>query len=238
MKKKRFFGNTLIAQRSATLVAVFVALIIALAAIIPLSYGWFAESKHATANGMQVQVNTGNFEVFYRIGNTGTYIEMPIMGTSADFFDDIRAPGDSVDIYVKIKNNEQFAVKLTGFGFEAPDESGERPITGTDHYLSTELYAELMTVQISNKSPVPFDDDATDCYFRANDNAGRIDWIEAINTAAGEVEIQPNETVELCMRVTFKNADYDQNVFKNFTQNGGKFARSIFFTYACLEDEI
>ena len=251
MKNKLTKSNVIIAQRGVSLVAVFAVLVVSLLAVLPLSYGWFAEGKTATATGMQTQIYKTDFEVTYGIVTAFNDDGSPV--TPEDFFDitgdpemfrDIKAPGDTVAIQIKIVNKGKYTVKLSQFGIETPTELQEQtnglinPATNADAYLSTELTTRLVAVTDKDgKALFPVPSSATNHYLRASSvtsvsSIPRIDYIADLGLSSNQsVTIEPNGEIYITIQVKFENTDKNQNVFKNFAANGGVCKRSFFFTY-------
>ena len=173
-------------------------------------------------------------------------------------FSDIRAPGDSVEIRVTITNKKfnKYTVNLTGFGLEAPSTAQDVPKLddeGKIRYLSTEITTQLLGVTVvypSTNTNTPPDytvkdynkqDDETSSapvQLRAGESknpgsAERIDYIDAIDQT--KVSVPVGGSVTFTIRLTFVNATYNQNIYKNFAETGGKCERTFFFTF---EDEI
>ena len=128
MKNKLSKSKILVMQSGASLVAVFAMLVISVAAVISLSFGWFAKNNQVTASGMHTQAYRATFSASYQIETydsegKASYVDVEI----DDLYKGLVAPGDSVKIKVTIKNTGRYAVNLTQFGFEAPTSMEDVP---------------------------------------------------------------------------------------------------------------
>ena len=171
-----------------------------------------------------------------------------------DLFNSIVAPGQSVDVQVTITNKSinKYTVNLTGFGLEAPSTTQDVPKLddeGKIRYLSTEITTQLLGVTVvypSTNTNTPPDytvkdyntqDDETSSapvQLRAGESknpgaAERIDYIDAIDQT--KVSVPVGGSVTFTIRLTFVNATYNQNIYKNFAETGGKCERTFFFTF-------
>ena len=252
MKNKLTKSNLIIAQRGISVIAVFAVLVVSLLAVIPLSYGWFAKNNKVTASGMHTQAYKTDFDISYKVLNTTGDSDEYESATLANLFyeenrDSIRAPGDSIEIQITIKNkSSKYAVDFTGFGFEAPTAADEVPkidSKGNVRYLSTELYAQLISVSVSGQeSPLysstwveyPATSDLVH-FLRegtstAPTSANRIDFVSDIPEST-KISVPVGGSVTFTIRVSFANTNDDQNIYKNFATTGGKCERKFFFTY-------
>ena len=245
MKKKLSKSNLLIAQKGISLIAVFAMLIVSIVAIIPLSFGWFAKNNQVSANGMHTQAYKTNFEVTYAIvGKEGSIG----VDNVKDIFSELSAPGGSTEVQITIKNKGKYPVKITQFGLDAPNANQDVPkidSAGNMRYLSTELTTQLVAVTgvtVDTHDPIYLrgttasgktlgvDEEAS----RNPGTAERIDYVQYVKDE--EIIIVPsNSSVTFTIRLSFVNATYDQNIYKDFVNTKGKCERGIFFTY---EDQI
>ena len=244
MKNKLSKSKLLILQSGTSLVAVFAMLVISVAAAISLSFGWFAKNNQVTANGMHVQAYRAQFSATYKV--KGEDKERDV----SNLFNGLAAPGDTVDILVTIKNTGRYDVSLTQFGFEAPTSREDVPKTdesGNLRYLSTELYAQLLSVSGTDYSKDPYEilypldpDKPTPehvHFLREGDTfspgtANRIDFISDMGEGV-VIPLAAGETVTFKIRVTFAKTEHDQNIYKGFADGEGKGActRRFFLTY-------
>jgi hypothetical protein len=242
MKKKLSKSNLIIAQKGISLIAVFAMLIVSIVAIIPLSFGWFAKNNQVSANGMHTQAYKTNFEVTYAIVGKEGSIRVK------DIFSELSAPGGSTKVEITIKNKGKYPVKITQFGLEAPNANQDIPkidSAGNMRYLSTELTTQLVTVTgvtVDTHDPIYLrgttaSDKTLGVDEEASCNPGtaeRIDYVQYVKDE--EIIIVPsNSSVTFRIRLSFVNAPYDQNIYKDFVNTKGKCERGIFFTY---EDQI
>ena len=247
MKNKLSKSKILVMQSGASLVAVFAMLVISVAAVISLSFGWFAKNNQVTANGMHMQAYKASFSASYEVeiydeAGSPSYVE----AQPKDLFEGLVAPGDSVKIKVTIKNTGRYAVNLTQFGFEAPTSMEDVPKydeNGYLRYLSTELYTELLSIYRLESdepkiyvAPKEIPDDKQH-YLREGDTlspgvANRIDFMSDMDEGT-PISLAAGETVTFEIRVTFAKTEHDQNIYKGFADGEGKGActRRFFLTY-------
>lgn len=249
MKKKLSMGEILIMQRGASLVAVFAMLVISVAAVISLSFGWFAKNDQVTASGMHAQAYKASFSASYQVETydsegKASYVDAKI----EDLYKGLVAPGDSVKIKVTIKNTGKYAATLVQFGFEAPTSSDEVPKydeNGKIRYLSTELYTQLLSVSGTNYTKdiytIVYPNDPGETipdyvhFLRGGEtltpgSSGRIDFMADVGENTS-ITLNSGESVTFEISVTFAKTNYDQNVYKGFADHGGKCARRFFLTY-------
>lgn len=238
---KRFLNSKwLIIRHGVSVVVVFAVLIVALVAISPdISFGWFAQNNTVSANGMAVQAQHNEFTVYYRLpdkdkngnliltdGNltwTGDWVAFDTEDLNTSLLlADINAPGDEVTFQIKVVSAS--AATLTGFGFAAPSADQEKPVRdgNTEHYLSTELYTCLLSVNGEESFAT-----ADPIYFREDNKTKQIDLLEEQDP----IELEEGGSAIFEITVGFVNRSTSQNVFKNYASNGGVFARSFFFTF-------
>lgn len=228
MIKRLSNSKWLIIRHGVSVVVVFAMLVVALVAISPdLSFGWFTQNDTVSANGMSVQAKHNDFTVYYQLpGANGawpeTWVAIDENTDASVLFAKIKAPGDEATFRIKVVSAS--AITLSGFGFAAPSgPSEEAPVWegSTAHYLSTELYTSLLKINVTPVSNPP------EIYFR--DDSGT----KQINLLAGQdpIELAENQEVIFELKVGFFNSEEPQNVFKNYQQNGGVFARRFFFTF-------
>ena len=229
MIKRLSNSKWLIIRHGVSVVVVFAMLVVALVAISPdLSFGWFTQNNTVSANGMAVQAQHNDLTVYYQLPDSDDWVAINDE-TDADavtaLLAEIKAPGDEATFRIKVVSAS--ATTLSGFGFAAPSgPSEEAPVMEgtTAHYLSTELYTSLLKIEINNTETVP---GATDIFFRDNSGTKQIDLL------AGQdpIELAENQEVIFEVSVGFVNRSTSQNVFKNYQENGGVFARRFFFTF-------
>ena len=244
MIKRLSNSKWLIIRHGVSVVVVFAMLVVALVAISPdLSFGWFTQNDTVSANGMSVQAQHNDLTVYYQLparDNEGNLI-LTAEGeftwqdddwvaiddhTDADavtaLLAEIKAPGDEATFRIKVVSAS--ATTLSGFGFAAPSgPSEEAPVMdgSTSYYLSTELYTSLLKINDETVSG------ATEIYFRDENGTKQI------NLLAGQdpIELAENQEVIFELKIGFVNRSTPQNVFKNYQENGGVFARRFFFTF-------
>lgn len=241
MKKKLSMGKILIMQRGASLVAVFAMLVISIAAAISLSFGWFAKNNQVTASGMHTQAYRATFSASYavKVAENASYVDTPI----SDLFSGLVAPGDSINIRVTVTNTGKYAVNLTRFGFEAPTKRDDVPKydeEGNPCYLSTELYAELLSIyKLNPDAPEIYEATSemlrTKHYLRERNAfsagaANQIDFMSDMEEGT-LIPLAAGETVTFEISVTFEKTDHNQNIYKGFADHGGKCVRRFFLTY-------
>ncbi len=243
MKNKLTKSQILIVQRGASLVAVFTMLVLSFAAVISLSFGWFAKNNQVTANGMHVNAYKTDFDVSYQAKNAlGTYEDRNV----ETLFNDLIAPGDYIDIKVTVTNKGRYDVDFLQFGFETPSSSEDVPRydeDGNPRYLSTEIYAQLLSVSTEDSSiyevneplelEYPLDSEIPETihFLRDSNGASRIDFVADMGESASLATATAGGSVTFEIRLTFANTDYDQNIYKGFADNDGICKRRFFFTY-------
>lgn len=253
MRKKLSKSNILIAQKGISLVVVFATLLTAFVAIAPWTYGWFAKNNKVTASGMHTQAYKSDFDVAYAVKPDGATAFQQVTDPG-NLFNSIVAPGQSVEIQVTITSQARnlYPVKITGFGLEAPTTDQDVPKSdGTyNRYLSTELTTELIeingeTTSVNGSAPIylrgtSLTDDTQMGTEEASQNpartAGRIDYIGSFVKPVDDqtppaVLLPKGGSVTFTIRLTFVNATYNQNIYKNFAETGGKCERTFFFTF-------
>ena len=239
-------------MKGVSLVVVFATLVSAYAAFsMNATLGWFSKNNTVTANGMITQAYQSKFTVTYAnvtLKTDANGIVTKEVGTEVtdpnDIITGVKVPGHSVAFDVTVTNIGVYPATLTGFGFDAPgvdedvpkyeiDSEGNR----TAHYLSTELATRLVMASRTNSNNDPAVSGLTlktgvdDKYLRQkNGVAGQIDYFEWIVDAENEVVLDPGESVTFTIQITFVDAEYDQNIFKNFAEEG-KCQRRIFLAY-------
>lgn len=238
MIKRLSNSKWLIIRHGVSVVVVFAMLVVALVAISPdLSFGWFTQNNTVSANGMAVQAQYNDLTVYYQLPDSdGAWTTAWIAiddNTDATavtaLLAEIKAPGDEATFRIKVVASSQMT--LSGFGFAAPSgPSEEAPVRdtkeGKDCYLSTELYTSLLSVNGDESFAT----------------ADPIAFRESASAAAGAISLLPNNTsidvgegesgaVIFEVSVGFVNRSTSQNVFKNYQENGGVFARRFFFTF-------
>ncbi len=245
MKNKLTKSNLIIAQRGVSLVVVFATLLTAFVAIAPWTYGWFAKNNKVTASGMHTQAYYSRFDVTYAVKQDGEY--KPAEPNA--LFNTIIAPGYSAEIQITItnKSSNKYAVNLTGFGLEAPtadQEIAKVDSAGKIRYLSTELTTELLGVTVAYPStntntPPAYSVTMQSVPVQLREGtstepgaAGRIDYVRYVkDVETTPISVPVGGSVTFTIRVTFKNTDYDQNIYKDFAGTGGKCERKFFFTF-------
>ena len=254
MRKKLSKSNIIIAQKGISLVVVFATLLTAFVAIAPWTYGWFAKNNTVTASGMHTQAYYSKFDVAYAVKPDGATAFQSVTDPG-DLFNSIVAPGQSVEVQVTITNKSinKYTVNLTGFGLEAPSTAQDVPKLddeGKIRYLSTEITTQLISVSVTNGDSVtnygviPEKEGSTDSapvQLRAGESknpgaANRIDYVQSVQGIEDTpISVPVGGSVTFTIRLTFVNATYNQNIYKNFAATGGKCERTFFFTF---EDEI
>jgi hypothetical protein len=208
------------------------------------SFGWFAENKKVTANGMNATAYHSKFEVTFK-DEKGSDAKLE------DLLATLKVPGQSVTFNVTITSIGEYPVTLTGFGLEAPSTDEEKPVKDTDKdtgkttdcYLSTEISTQVSAVSVKKKKNTEME--TTSLSFnntlvkplRAPDavSAGRIDYFDWLTLQDGVNEIVLEQGESITFRVIFEFVDSgdDQNIFKNYasTEKGGVCSRRLFFTF-------
>lgn len=256
MRKKLSKSNILIAQKGISLVVVFATLLTAFVAIAPWTYGWFAKNNTVTASGIHTQAYHSKFDVAYAVKPDGA-TTFQTVDDPEDLFNSIVAPGQSVEVQVTITNKSinKYTVNLTGFGLEAPSTAQDVPKLddeGNIRYLSTEITTQLLGVTVvypstnTNTPPVysvvdynTQDEETSSApvQLRAGESknpgaANRIDYVQSVQGIEDTpISVPVGGSVTFTIRLTFVNATYNQNIYKNFAATGGKCERTFFFTF-------
>ena len=204
--------------------------------------------------GMTMQAYHSKFRVYYSVPTVdengdyvmnqgeyvyGEYVELPSNG-AIPVLEKLKAPSDSVEFKIKIENISSRSVLLRGFGLEAPTNEEESPKfeNSIGYYLSTEIQTSLKAVDSTPYSVGEIDlrgggfsGEVTAPSYTAAATADRIDYMSIASVDA--VQLDPNETIEFTITMTFKESNYNQNVFKNFGGGGanGNCSRRLFFIY-------
>lgn len=223
--------------RGLSLVVVFATLVAAYAALsMNHTLGWFAKNETVSANGMITQAYTSTFKVTYRQviltrDDTGkvtgkTYVNDATIDPN-NILANVKVPGQSVAYEITIQNTGIYPVQLTGFGLEAPAAGGDIPkiVDGTGYYLSTELTTQLV---MQGDTVV---ETSTPYRLRNKEDGTSV----RINYLSEDIELEPQESMAFTIEISFEDNGEDQNVYKNFGEDGttasGKCVRRIFMTY-------
>ena len=239
-------------MKGVSLVVVFATLVTAYAAFsMNSTLGWFSKNNTVTANGMITQAYQSKFTVTYanvtlttdNAGNVTKEVGDEVTDPN-DIITGVKVPGQSVAFDVTVTNIGIYPATLTGFGFDAPgvdedipkyevDSNGNR----TAHYLSTELATRLVMATRTNVGVDPavsgwtLKTGVADKYLRQkNGVAGQINYFDWLAENEREIVLDPGESVTFTIQITFVDAEYDQNIFKNFATEG-KCRRRIFLAY-------
>ena len=234
-------NSKMLISRGLSLMVVFSVLIAAYVAVgMNPSFGWFAENKKVTANGMNATAYHSKFEVTFKD-------EKESDAKLEDLLATLKVPGQSVTFDVTIKSIGEYPVTLTGFGLEAPSADEEKPVKDTDNttdrYLSTEISTQVSAVSVTKKKNTEME--TTSLSFnntlvkplRAPDavSAGRIDYFDWLTLQDGvnEIVLTQGESVTFKIKFTFVNSNANQNIFKNYasTEKGGVCSRRLFLTF-------
>lgn len=242
-------------MKGVSLVVVFATLVSAYAAFsMNATLGWFSKNNTVTANGMITQAYQSKFTVTYanvKLTTDANGIVTKEVGTEVtdpnEIITGVKVPGQSVAFDVTVTNIGVYPATLTGFGFDAPgvdedipkyevDSNGNR----TAHYLSTELATKLVMATRTNigdnnpaVSGLTLKTGVADKYLRQkNGVASQINYFEWIDDTENEVVLDPGEGVTFTIQITFVDAEYDQNIFKNFAEGDKcRCRRRIFLAY-------
>jgi hypothetical protein len=149
----------------------------------------------------------------------------------------LRVPGQSKAFDIKITNIGLYKATLTGFGFDVPkvDEDIPKLLDGKVCYLSTELATRLVLTSTGEMIKGADDDNFPGRYLREEEDgvagvAGQIDFFNWLVDGT-VIELNPGESVTFTIEITFVDDGDNQNVFKNFAENGGTCRRRIFLAY-------
>ena len=228
MRKRIQQLNKPILAKGASLVVVFVVLMVSVVAVIldmNHSFGWFAKNNLVSANGMNVQAYHSKFKVEY-LNKEGTWTlfsgKIPL--------DEIKAPGDTMKISFRVTSIGTKPVTINGFGLEAPDPNEEIPKVVQEgdktvaYYLSTELQTRLTNLNLNGVEQVP--ENSFVVLRDENGVSGRIDYL------AGQtpIELTQGDFITFTVEFEFINREVNQNVFKNFHESGNC-ERTIFISF-------
>ena len=230
MKNKLSKSKILVMQSGASLVAVFAMLVISVAAVISLSFGWFAKNNQVTANGMHMQAYTAKFDIaFKETGGTETDLNK-IMA-------ELKVPGQSVQFDIVITSTGLYEVDLMSVGLEAPSSADETPLVqnGKYYYLSTELSTRLTAAKITKAGESESEDLSitnTDLTKRLRDQktlvADRVNYFDWLG--AQPITLNKGDCVTLTVEIEFVDSGAPQNEYKYFASKGSC-KRSIFISY-------
>ena len=228
MRKRIQQLNKPILAKGASLVVVFVVLMVSVVAVIldmNHSFGWFAKNNLVSANGMNVQAYHSKFKVEY-LNKEGTWTlfsgKIPL--------DEIKAPGDTMKISFRVTSIGTKPVTINGFGLEAPDPNEEIPKVVQEgdktvaYYLSTELQTRLTNLNLNGVEQDP--ENSFVVLRDENGVSGRIDYL------AGQtpIELTQGDFITFTVEFEFINREVNQNVFKNFHESGNC-ERTIFISF-------
>lgn len=240
-------------MKGVSLVVVFATLVSAYAAFsMNATLGWFSKNNTVTANGMITQAYQSTFRVTYipveltRDPNEPHAItgktdipgeKQTVITKDTEMLNGLRVPGQSKAFDITITNIGAYPVTLTSFGFDAPGVADDVPkyLDGKLCYLSTELATRLVLTSEGKMIEAAHDDNFPGRYLREETDgvagvAGQIDffdWLEENTT----IVLNPKESVTFTIEITFVDDGNNQNVFKNFAENGGTCRRRIFLAY-------
>lgn len=229
MRKRIQQLNKPILAKGASLVVVFVVLMVSVVAVIldmNHSFGWFAKNNLVSANGMNVQAYHSKFKVEYSLDEGADKTWTLFSGKIP--LDEIKAPGDTMQISFRVTSIGTKPVTINGFGLEAPDPNEEIPKVVQEgdetvaYYLSTELQTRL-----TNLNGVEQDPENSFVVLRdENGVSGRIDYLAGQES----IEMVQNQSVTFTVEFEFINREENQNVFKNFHESGNC-ERTIFISF-------
>lgn len=241
-------------SKGASLVVVLVALVAAYVAVsMNSTLGWFAKNNTVTASGMITQAYDARFKVTYTNVKLTENEDGTISKDQGTSYEDpreiitgVKVPGHSVTFDITIQNIGPYAVNVTAIGLEAPTLEEDKPKIDYDkdgkvvyRYLSTELTTDVIMVTSKSKDdegndkiqPYDINDDSDARYLRDRDTgvADRINYFDWVDLDEG-ITLNPKDSITFTIEMTFVDATYDQNIFKNFADEGAC-TRRIFINY-------
>lgn len=223
-------NSKMLISRGLSLMVVFAVLIAAYVAVgMNPSFGWFAENKKVTANGMNATAYHSKFEVTFK-DEKGSDAKLE------DLLATLKVPGQSVTFDVTITSIGEYPVTLTGFGLEAPSADEEKPVKDTDNttdrYLSTEISTQVISMTDVSNTVVTASGGAKPLRESTAVEPGRIDYFDWLTLDEGIVLTQ-GESITFEVKFTFVDSGKDQNIFKNYasTEKGGVCSRRLFLTF-------
>ena len=215
--------------RGLSLVVVFATLVASYAALtMNKTLGWFAKNETVSANGMITQAYHAKFNVEYTFDPTDESSWKIFTGTVP--FENLKAPGDKVQISFRVTSISSKPVTVTGFGLKAPGMEDETPKVDAQgvHYLSTELQTRLVSMAVKESNvPVTNEDEV---FLRDEDSADSISYFDWIALEDRSFVLNPNEYAVFTVEFHFINRITNQNVFKNFHLSG-KCERTIYIMF-------
>ena len=229
MRKRIQQLNKPILAKGASLVVVFVVLMVSVVAVIldmNHSFGWFAQNNLVSANGMNVQAYHSKFKVEYSLDEGADKTWTLFSGKIP--LDEIKAPGDTMKISFRVTSIGTKPATINGFGLEAPDPNEEIPKVVQEgdetvaYYLSTELQTRLTNLNGADQDP----ENSFVVLRDENGVSGRIDYL------AGQtpIELTQGDFITFTVEFEFINREVNQNVFKNFHESGNC-ERTIFISF-------
>lgn len=240
MKKILSENQILIAKRGVSLVVVFAVLIVAIVAVSPnRSFGWFSENTEANANGMSVQTEIPDIEIYYRVSGGTEWIKIDL-SSPIDVAGALTSPGTTATFEVKVVNKSNYDITVKELGLAAPTAS-EEVANAKGVYLSTELYTTLVSVKPEGSSGTGYTLDnppalsASGVALRTTGKIDKIDYMEYVSDSQS-VTLSPEGDVVFKISIMFLNRTTSQNDYKNFgkTVNGtpdGVCSRRLYCTF-------
>ena len=235
MKKILSENQILIAKRGVSLVVVFAVLIVAIVAVSPnRSFGWFSENTEVSANGMSVQTEIPDIEIYYRVSGGTEWIKIDL-SSPIDVAGTLTSPGTTATFEVKVVNKSNYDITVKELGLAAPATS-ENVANAKGKYLSTELYTTLVSAQnevgstkYTLNSPPPLSVSGVAL------GTDKIDYMEYVSDSQS-VTLSPEGDVVFTISIMFVNRTTSQNDYKNFgkTVNGtpdGVCSRRLYCTF-------
>ena len=236
MKKILSENQILIAKRGVSLVVVFAVLIVAIVAVSPnRSFGWFSENTEANANGMSVQTEIPDIEIYYRADGASDWIKIDL-SSPIDVAGAITSPGTTATFEIKIVNKSNYDITVKELGLAAPAAS-EEVANANGVYLSTELYTTLVSVKPEGSSGTGYTLDNPPALSESGValRTGKIDYMEYVSDSQS-VTLSPEGDVVFKISIMFLNREISQNDYKNFGKpvNGtpdGVCSRRLYCTF-------
>ena len=236
MKKILSENQILIAKRGVSLVVVFAVLVVSLVAVSPnWSFGWFSENTEVSANGMSVQTEIPDIEIYYRVSGGAEWIKIDL-SSPIDVAGTLTSPGTTATFEVKVVNKSNYDITVKELGLAAWAES-EEVANAKGVYLSTELYTTLVSVKPEGSSGTGYTLDNPPALSASGValRTGKIDYMEYVS-GSQSVTLSPEGDVVFKISIMFLNRTTSQNDYKNFgkTVNGtpdGVCSRRLYCTF-------
>lgn len=211
---------------AATLAVLFVLIGFSIFILLNRSLGWFSDNRRTGAGGAQISADAPDAALWLHYDDMTEKVSL-LSGAAIPFELDI--PGAFVDFVIEVENlSDSKALTVSDLLFTAPSASEEIPIVenAVSYWFSTQLY--VLTADVTGAGGAAPSASAVTTALDAENSDGTVLGTAVarndFSLLSSSVTIPAGESVFLAVRVTFKNLNEDQSVYRNFgksTSGGG-----------------